>query len=234
MAVFAFSTLLLGSCETLDLASLANATSSGALSSTTIGKGLKEALAKGVSSAVATLSKDGGFHKNPEYKITIPKQLDDVSSTMRTLGMGSLVDIFEKKMNAAAEEASASAGPVFLDAIGEMSFDDAKKILYGNDTEATDYLKKHTSPKLKKLYAPIIEKNIRKVGVGKIYSDLMAKYDAIPLKSKPDFSLENYVLDKSLDAMFKAIAKEEKNIRANPAARTTDILKKVFAAAKKK
>jgi hypothetical protein len=225
--------LAMASCETLDLSGLAKLDSAGGLSSSTVAKGLKEALGKGVSRAVSSLSKKGGFYKNPGYKISTPKALDDVSSSLKTVGLGSLVDLFEKKMNVAAEEASASAGPVFLDAIKEMSFDDAKKILYGKDTEATDYLREHASDKLRKLYAPIIKKNIEKVGVGKIYSDLMAKYDAIPFKSKPDFSLENYIMDKSLDAMFKAIAEEEGNIRKNPAARTTELLRKVFGTAGK-
>jgi len=216
------------SCETFNMNKLLSLQNSKKLTEGQIIKGLKEALDKGVEQATGNLSGSGGFFNNKTYRITTPERIKPVTDTMRKIGMGSLVDTFEKKMNTAAEKATASAAPVFIAAISEMSFQDAKKILYGKNTEATEYLKKHTCKKLLAKYKPIITKSIKEVGVGKLYSNLMEKYDALPFKSKPEFSLENYIATKSLDAIFKEIGVEEKRIRQNPAARTTEILKQVF------
>jgi hypothetical protein len=216
------------SCETLKLPDFGEWQDSSSLSTEKIVAGLKQALDKGTAVAVSQLSKQGGFSSNKAYRIGVPKGLDDVAATLKKIGLGSLVTSFENKMNDAAEQASASAGPVFLDAIKKMTFSDARNILNGSNTAATDYLKKTTFATLKKQYEPIVTKSINKVGVGRLYNDLMAKYDAIPFKAKPSFSLENYITDKALNALFLELAKEETKIRENPAARTTELLKQVF------
>ena len=216
------------SCETLNLKILENFGNSQSLSMKKITEALKQSLEIGTEKAVKQLSVKGGFSDNPSYHMKLPKELDNVTDTLKTIGLGSLVDNFELKMNRAAEKASASAAPVFLDAIASMSFDDAKRILNGSNSEATEYLRKTTYKKLATMYRPIIRKSINDVGAGKIYNELMQKYDAIPFKSKPDFSLENYVTDNALNAMFSMLAQEEQKIRKDPAARTTELLKEVF------
>lgn len=222
--------VILTACETLKLGDLQQVldNSGGNLATDKIIAGLKQALDVGTENAVKQLSQNGGFSKSNLYRIGMPKELQDVGNTMKQLGLGFLVESFEGKMNEAAEQASSQAGPVFLDAIKQMTFADAKEILYGSDTAATDYLRKTTSAKLIKLYQPIVEKNMNAVGVVQTYSELMKKYDAIPFKSKPKFSLENYITDKALNGMFAVLAKEEKKIRKDPAARTTELLKEVF------
>lgn len=223
-----FIGLLFTSCETLDLARLSSLTDSGGLSTNTIIAGLKEALNKGTDQAVDQLSQKGGFSRNSLFRIKLPQQLTDVKSTMKKLGLGFMVDSFENKMNEAAEQASKSAGPVFVDAIKQMTFADAKEILNGSDTAATDYLKKTTSKKLLELYKPIVTKNMEEVGVAQAYNKLISKYDALPFKSKPKLSLEEYITSKALHAMFSVLAEEEKKIRQDPTARTTELLQKVF------
>ncbi len=216
------------SCETLKLADLTSLSSGSELSTNKIIAGLKEALTTGADSAVKQLSQNGGFSKNSLYRIGIPKKLTGVTDTMKKLGMGFMVTDFENKMNVAAEQATAVAGPVFVEAITQMNFSDAKEILAGSDNAATDYLRKTTYAKLFKLYKPIVKENMQKVGVAKIYNNLMSKYDAIPFKSKPKFSLEDYITNQSLNGIFNLLAVEEKKIRENPAARTTELLKEVF------
>ena len=139
-----------------------------------------------------------------------------------------MVDTFEAKMNAAAEEAAAQAAPVFLEAISSMTFEDAKAILQGEDDAATQYFKEKTSARLRDMYAPIVRRKMDEVGAAKVYSSLVDKYNAIPFTKKPDFSLENYVTDKALDGLFLKLADMEKQIRTDPAARTTALLKQVF------
>lgn len=227
--IFAFAGMLfLSSCETLDVKSILDMGSSQGPGTEKIIAGLKQALDLGTGNAVQQLSKKGGFSKVSIYHIAMPKELKEVSDTLKSIGLGALVNNFESKMNKAAEHASSSAGPVFLDAIKDMKFSDAKKILDGPDTAATDYFKKTTSARLKEIYKPIIKKNMNEVGVVSIYNDIMSKYDAIPFKSKPEFSLENYITDKALNAMFSVVAEEEKKIRQNPSARTTELLRQVF------
>ncbi len=186
--IFATMTTLLTltSCETLNITELSSLIIDppASLSTEKIIDGLKEALATGTDSAVKQLSQKEGFSKNDLFRVKIPKKLTKVTDTMKKIGLGFLVDNFENKMNEAAERATASAGPVFFEAIKQMKFTDAKNILYGEKTAATDYLKKTTSGKLIQLYKPIIEKSMKEVGVVKIYNDLMSKYDAIQIKTK--------------------------------------------------
>jgi len=218
----------LTACETLKMIDLTKFNAMDSLSTDKIIAGLKEALSTGSTRAVSKLSKQGGFSQNKLYRIGIPKKLITVTDTLKTIGLGFIVSDFEKKMNQAAEEASKSAGPVFINAITQMKFSDAKKILDGSDTAATDYLHKTTYAELFDLYKPIIKENMSKVGVTKIYNNLMNKYAAIPFKSKPQFSLDDYITKQALKGMFGMLAKEEIQIRKNPAARTSELLKQVF------
>jgi hypothetical protein len=202
--------------------------SSAPLDSTTVAQGLKEALSVGTERAVAKLSQPGGYAKDAALRLMIPEKLQKVGSTLRKVGLGSLVDDFEGKMNAAAEEAASKAVPVFANAVRSMSFEDAMGILKGGPTAATEYFKAKTSDQLRAMYEPIVRAKMEQVGTAKLYNSLMAKYDAIPLTSKPDFSLDTYVTDKALDGLFSKLGDMEKDIRENPAARTTALLRRVF------
>jgi hypothetical protein len=158
----------------------------------------------------------------------LPEKLEKVGNTLRKVGLGSLVDDFESKMNASAEEAASKAAPIFANAVRSMSFADAMGILKGGPTAATDYFKAKTSDQLRAMYEPIVRAKMDQLGTARLYNSLMAKYDAIPLTSKPDFSLDAYVTDKALDGLFSKLGDMETDIRENPAARTTALLKRVF------
>lgn len=229
--MLAVITLSLTSCETTDLAGgMLGALQSGdqPLTIDTIVAGLKEALKVGTQNAVDMTSKPGGFSKNPALFISVPEKLEKVTQTMRKVGLGSMVDNWEQKMNLAAEQASSQAEPVFISAVKKMTFQDAKEILNGADTAATDYFREKTQDQLRRLYAPIVHKHMESVGALKIYSDLMGRYNAIPLVPKQDFDSEAYVTQCALNGLFKVLADEEKKIRQDPAARTTELLKRVF------
>lgn len=229
-SVIAVALVLVG-CESLSpeaISSLGGLLGSRELSAETMAAGLKDALRVGTERAASTLSQPGGYSANPALKLLVPQQLDKVTSALRRVGFGSTVDQFEAKMNEAAEQAAAQAVPVFAKAVGEMTFADAKSILQGGNTAATDYFKQRTSAQLRSLYAPVVRTKMDEVGAGKVYNSLLAKYNAIPLASKPDFSLDTYVTDKALAGLFARLGDMEAQIRADPAARTTALLKQVF------
>jgi len=202
--------------------------SGGPLDSATVAQGLKEALTVGTQRSVEKLAQPGGYAKDTALRLLVPEQLDTVARTMRRLGLGGMVDDFEGKMNAAAEEAASKAVPVFASAVRAMTFEDAMGILQGGPTAATDYFKTRTSEQLRGMYAPIVRAKMDEVGTAKVYNSLMERYNAIPLASKPDFSLDTYVTDKALDGLFLQLGKMEQDIRENPAARTTALLRRVF------
>jgi len=204
------------------------------LTDTTIANGLKEALSKGTDKAVRYLSKNGGYSKNLLYKITAPEELKSFTKTLRNIGLGSKVDYFEGKMNEAAEQACIKAGPIFLDAISDMTLEDVRKILMGSKTAATDYFREKTSNKLKADYFPIVRAKMEEIGVIKDYNTLLARYNGIPFTPKVNFQVEDYVTDKALKGLFSMLAETEKDIRENPAERTTALLKRVFAEQDKK
>ena len=201
----------------------------GELSLSTISAGLRQALEKGTGNAVAELSRAGGYADNRALRIPAPPELDRVAQTLRKVGLGALVDNFESKMNRGAEQAAARAKPVFWRAIREMSFADAKGILSGGETAATDYFRATIGDDLAKLYKPIVTKAMEGVGAVTAYNDLVKRYNALPLTKKPVLDLESYATQKAMDGLFSVVAREEKAIRENPAARTTDLLRKVFA-----
>lgn len=199
-----------------------------------ISGGLKEALQNGVKKQVTKLTAVDGFYRNELVKIALPEELQKVDKMLRKMGMTKLANDGVKSLNRAAEDAVKEATPIFVNAITTMSFSDAKSILMGNEVAATDYLKGSTSSALYGKFSPVIQKSIGKVGADKIWASIITKYNAIPLVTKVNPDLTDYVTNKSMDGVFKMISIEEKNIRTNLNSRTTETLKKVFAMQDKK
>jgi hypothetical protein len=201
---------------------------SAGLSESTIVDGLKEALEIGTGNAVSTVSKPNGYYKNPDIKILLPEKVRKVEGILRGVGYGEKIDAFEQSVNRAAEKAAPEAKAYFVDAIKQMPFDDARKILNGGDNAATLYFEDKTRGKLFDTFKPIVHDNMSEVGVTRYYQDLDSKVRSIPFAGDLSFDLDKYVTDKSLDGLFKMVAEEEAKIRKDPAARVTDLLKKVF------
>ena len=193
------------------------------------GQGIKEALAQGVTNAVLNLNKTDGFFGSELYKMLLPPDALKAEKTLRNIGMGNQVDKAILSINRGAEDAVAFAKPIFLDAIKEMTLKDALNIVRGPKDGATNYFKEKTKEKLIIAFAPPVESSLEKVDATKYYADIVNTYNKLPTtfnKINPD--LTSYVVGKAVDALFDQVAKEEANIRANPLARTSDILKKVF------
>ncbi len=197
--------------------------------STDISAGLKEALNKGVEKQVSKLTAEDGFYKNEAVKILMPGELQKVDRTLRKIGLGNLADEGIKSMNRAAEDAVKVATPVFIASIKNMSITDAKNILLGNDNAATSYLQTSTTKELYAKFLPIVQQSMDKVGADKIWNSIITKYNSVPLVSKINPDIDDYVTNKALEGVFKMIAVEEKNIRTDLSARTSPLLKKVFA-----
>ena len=191
--------------------------------------GLKEALEIGTAEAVQVVSKVNGYYQNPDIRIPLPDDVQKAEKYMRLAGFGDLVEDFELSMNRAAEQAAPQAKPIFLDAIKQMTFDDARDILNGADNSATLYFEEKTSARLGEVFKPIVGRSMEKVGVTSTYRDLNEKVRSMPFIDSFSFDLDQYVTDKSLDGLFVMLAAEEKKIREDPAARVTDLLQKVFA-----
>ena len=216
--------------KVMDGGGLSNATEAAGISQEQIADGLKEALSKGTHSAVETLGKPDGFLKNAKVKIPMPKHLEMVEKGLRTLGQDAKADQFIEGMNRAAERAVPEAASVFGDAISDMSIDDAKGILNGGDQSATEYLQRSSADTLKSRFRPIVDNAIGQLGVTKKYKDMVDKAGiASGLIDTKKLDLGNYVTDKTLAGVFLMVGEEERKIRENPAARTTDLLKRVFA-----
>jgi hypothetical protein len=192
-------------------------------------KGLKQALNIGTSNAVGIVSKLNGYYKNPEIRSPLPDDVQKVKKYFKMAGFGGLVDDFELSMNRAAEQAAPEATGIFLDAIKKMTFADARKILDGADNEATLYFENKTSTQLTAVFKPLVSQAMSQVGVTSTYKDLNDTARKIPFVDSFSFDLDQYVTDKALDGLFVMLAAEEKQIREDPAARVTDLLKKVFA-----
>ncbi len=195
----------------------------------TIVSGLKEALEVGTRNAVDSTSRMDGFLTNELIRIALPDQLEKMGDGLRRIGFGGKVDEFEVAMNRAAEKASGEATDVFIDAVREMSFADARQILQGGETAATDYFRAKTSDQLRQRFSPIVEQKMQQVGVVNRYQELVDLYSSFPLASKPDLDVYRYVTNKALDGLFTVVAQEESQIRTDPAARVTPLLKRVFA-----
>jgi hypothetical protein len=192
--------------------------------------GLKDALRVASERAVQVVSAPGGFLDDPKIRIPLPGGLDGMAEGLRALGMGAQVDELERAMNRAAEQASAEATPVLVDAVQKMSVKDAMGIVNGGDTAATKYFEKTTRAPLGQRFRPIVDVAMKDVGVAKLYDSLIGRYtSAVPFASAPKLDLNAYVTDRALAGLFVVIGREEKKIRQDPAARATDLLKQVFA-----
>ena len=193
------------------------------------GQGIKEALAQGVAKAVLNLHRTDGFFGSDLYKVLLPPDARRAESGLRRIGLGGQVDRAVLAINRGAEDAVGTAGPIFTGAIKEMTLTDALGIVKGNKDAATEYFRQKTSAQLVAAFSPSVKTSLDKTHATKYYGDVANSYNRLPLsfeKINPD--LTSYVVGKAVDALFDQIAKEEANIRANPVARTTDILKKVF------
>lgn len=201
----------------------------GTMENADISAGLKEALNNGISKQVSKLTATDGFYKNEAVKILLPAELQKVDKTLRSIGLGSLADEGIKSLNRAAENAVKEATPIFVDAVKNMSFADAKNILLGNQTSATTYLENSTSKALYSKFNPVVKNSFSKVGADKVWANIITKYNQVPLVQKVNPDLNDYVTDKAMEGVFKMVAVEEVNIRNNLSARTSDLLKRVFA-----
>lgn len=203
--------------------------SSSNLSNGDIVAGLKEALEVGTKNTVDLTGKTGGYFDNAAIKIGLPKQLEPAEQGLRLIGQGDKVDEFVLGMNRAAEKAAPAAKDIFWGAIKGMTFDDARKILSGGDTAATEYFRAKTTDALTAAFRPVVADSMKDVGVVQQYKKLESAYASVPFASSlGNFDLESYVVAKALDGLFYVLGEEEKQIRTNPAAQVTSLLKKVF------
>ena len=199
------------------------------VSDTEVASGLKEALSIGISKGATTASQPDGYNKNSLIRIPFPQDVKKVESTLRSVGMGSLVDDFVLSLNRAAEDAAQSAKPIFIDAIKKLTIRDVWGILTGGRDAATQYLKRTTSDELLVAFTPRIQTSLDKVNATKYYSDVIGAYNSIPMMQRVNPDLTGYATQKAIDGLFVLVAQEEANIRENPIARTTQLLKRVFA-----
>lgn len=201
----------------------------GILSQAEIGSGLKEALNNGITKEVSKLTATDGFFKNEAVKILLPQELQEVDKKLRQIGLSSLADEGLKVLNRAAEDAVKEATPIFVDAVKQMTFNDAKNILMGNESSATTYLQNSTSTALYGKFNPVIKNSFSKVGADKVWNNIITKYNSIPFVKKVNPDLTDYTTSKAMEGVFKMIAVEEKDIRTNLSSRSSDLLKRVFA-----
>lgn len=199
------------------------------MDSATIANGLRQALDKGIDKQVTKLTQKNGFYNNALVKIMLPPELQKVDQTLRDIGLGSLADEGLKVLNHAAEDAVKEATPIFVSAVKNITFTDAKNILLGQDNAATKYLEQRTNKALYDKFNPVIKKSFTKVGADQIWNNIISRYNAVPFVTKVNPDLTDYVTKEALDGVYKMIAVEEKDIRTNVAARTTSLLRTVFA-----
>lgn len=233
--IVVLSTLFLTTTSCAELQQVVNQLPQGTgLSQLDIANGLKEALDNGIDKQVSKLTATDGFFKNEAVKILLPEELQKVDKGLRDIGLSSLADEGLKVLNRAAEDAVKEATPIFVDAVKNMSFTDAKNILMGNNVAATTYLQSSTSTALYSKFNPVIKNSFAKVGADKVWTNIITKYNSIPLVKKVNPDLTDYTTNKAMEGVFKMIAVEEQSIRTNLGSRTSDLLKKVFALQDKK
>jgi Protein of unknown function (DUF4197) len=202
--------------------------SAGGLSESRVADGLKEALRIGTDHAVLRTGKQDGYFGNPLIKILLPDSIQTAEKGLRLAGFGPQVDELVLSMNRAAEKAAPKAKEIFVGAITSMTIDDATKILNGGDTSATDFFKRKTSTSLYKEFRPIVDNTMQQVGTVQKYNEVLGGGNKLPLVKAEKLDVGHYVTDKALDGLFLIVAEEERDIRKNPAARVTDLLKDVF------
>ena len=216
--------------EPVDITKLFRGSSeSKSLTNADIVAALKEALQVGTKDTVNLTGKVDGYFGNAAIKILLPSQLQSVEQGLRIIGQGQKVDELILAMNRAAEKAAPAAKGIFFSAIEDMTFENARKILNGGDTAATDYFREKTSASLTAAFRPVVDETMKEVGVVQQYKQLQSAYQAMPLASVlPSFDIEAYVVQKALDGLFLVLGEQEKKIRTDPAAQVTSLLKKVF------
>lgn len=199
------------------------------LSESEVAQGLRSALEVGTNNSVDDVSQTNGYFGNPLIKILFPPEVSQVETTLRNMGLGNLVDQAVLGINRAAEDAATEARPIFLNAIQQITIEDAFAILRGHETAATDYLSNQTRADLFAAFKPNIENSLDKVGANQQWNNVMTTYnDLTPFSPDVETDLASYTTDKALDGLFLKVGQEEEKIRENPAARVNDILKKVF------
>jgi hypothetical protein len=220
-------------CRTGQLGAMVNGTlplggSGGPLSEGRIVKGLKEALRVGTSNAVQQVSQKGGYLENARIRIPLPEPVQRAERIARTVGLGETVDAFEVSMNRAAEKAAPQAADVFLDALRQMTFSDARGILQGEENAATAYFKEKTQDRLQERFEPIVHESMARVGVTETYQRIQQRMEALPYGDLQRFDLDRYVTGQALEGLFFVLEQEERKIRRDPAARVSAILREVF------
>jgi hypothetical protein len=198
------------------------------LSEDEVGRGIKEALTNGIEKGVNQLSKADGYFKDPQIKIPMPEEAKNVEEKLRKIGQGKKVEEAIESINRAAEDAASASKDLFINAIKNLTLKDVMNILNGKDDAATSYLNTNTNSALIEKFSPIIKASLDKVGATKHWSTVFTAYNAIPLVQKVNPDLTQYATKKAIDGLFIQIAKQELEIRKNPSARGTDLLKKVF------
>ena len=199
------------------------------ITNTEIASGLRQALNFGIDKQVTKLAQENGFYSNELVRIGLPPELQKVDQTLRKVGLSSLADEGLRVLNRAAEDAVKQATPIFVDAVQQITFTDARNILLGDNTAATQYLENKTTTPLYNKFSPVITNSLDKVGAVQVWANIINKYNALPLTNDVNPDLPDYVTKQALQGVFTMIAIEEKQIRTDFAARTTDLLKKVFA-----
>jgi hypothetical protein len=199
-----------------------------ALTTDEIAAGLREALRVGTSRVVERVGAADGYNADPDIHIPLPGALKDVQSALKRVGMGDMADDLELKLNRGAEAAAPAAKELFIQAISEMTLEDVQAIYEGADDSATQFFKGKMSPALAKRMTPIVDDSLADVGAVKSYDTMMSQYEAIPFVPDVKSDLTAYVVEKAMDGIFLYVGREEAAIRKNPAARTTDLLKRVF------
>jgi len=193
-----------------------------------IASGLKQALEVGTKNTVSKVGVTDGYFANAAIKILMPEKLRPLEKGLRMIGKGPEIDAFVLAMNRAAEKAAPGARSIFLNAITQMTFEDARGILTGGDTAATVYFKEKTSAPLRTAFTPVVESSMSQVGVVQKYDALTKQFSSLPFAKKEMFNINDYVVTKSLDGLFLVLGEEEKKIRTNPAAQVTPLLKEIF------
>lgn len=200
-----------------------------AMTNTQIAAGLRQALDFGIDRQVTKLTQENGFWSNELVRIGLPAELQKVDQTLRDLGMSSLADEGLKVLNRAAEDAVKEATPIFVDAVKQITFTDARNILLGNDTAATSYLAQKTTDPLYSKFNPVITNSLDRVGATQVWTNIINRYNALPLTTDVNPDLSDYVTQEALKGVYTMIAVEEQDIRNNLASRTTDLLQRVFS-----
>jgi len=223
------TTAAFSSAQTVDPSKLFKSDAKNNVSDTDVVSGLKEALKIGSDNTVSLTGKTDGYFSNEAIKILMPEKLGSIEKGLRAVGQGEKVDSFVLSMNRAAEKAAPAAKSIFWDAITGMSFEDARKILGGGDTAATEYFRRKTGDALTAAFRPVVKDSMKDTGVVQQYDQLQSAYQSVPFASSlPSFDIEQYVVAKALDGLFLVLGQEERKIRTDPTARVTDLLKQVF------